>query len=118
MSTFGKKSLVWWGYQNSHSRENVIRYNHTPEALQLQILEKWYPIGMQVSVDSKYTYRIVNYVELNMANTFFLKLEIVNEPPNRFVQREITKHPLQIKPLDSEIIELKRNIKLNKILDL
>jgi len=118
MSTFGKKSLLWWDYQKSHSRENVIRYNHTPEALQLQILEKWYPIGMQVSVDSKYIYRIVSYVQSTWDNIFFLKLEILNEPPNRFVQREITKHPLQIKPLESEIIGLKRDIKLNKILDL
>ena len=114
MSTFGKKSLVWWDYQNSHSRDNVIRYNHTPIKHQLEILNKWYPIGMQVKVD-KYLYKIVDYVQTNMASVWYLKLEVI-DPPHRFVSDELTKHPLQIKPLDSEITQLRRDIKLNRLL--
>jgi hypothetical protein len=115
MSTFGKKSLVWWDYQNSHSRDNVIRYNHTPVELQLEILSKWYPIGMQVKVDSRYLYKIVDYVEVNMANVWYLKLEVI-DPTHRFVLDVITKHPLQIKPLDGEITQLRRDIKINRLL--
>jgi hypothetical protein len=115
MSTFGKKSLIWWDYQNSHSRDNVIRFNHTPVELQLEILNKWYPIGMQVKVDSRYLYKIVDYVEVNMAYVWYLKLEVI-DPPHRFVTDVITKHPLQIKPLDGEITQLRRDIKINRLL--
>ena len=44
MSTFGRKALIWWDYEN-RSKQNSIRFNHTPMDIQLSILEKWYPIG-------------------------------------------------------------------------
>ena len=50
MSTFGKKALVWWDYED-HSKINAIRYLHTPLDLQLKILEKWYPIGLRFRRD-------------------------------------------------------------------
>ena len=50
MSTFGKKALVWWDYED-HSKINAVRYLHTPLDLQLKILEKWYPIGLRFRRD-------------------------------------------------------------------
>jgi len=45
MSTYGRKSLVWWDFDD-HSKISAIRYNHTPKEVQLKILQKWYPIGL------------------------------------------------------------------------
>lgn len=50
MSTFGKKALVWWDYED-HSKINAVRYLHTPLDLQLKIIEKWYPIGLRFRRD-------------------------------------------------------------------
>jgi len=44
MSTFGKKAINRWDY--TYSKENLDRFRKSPVEIQLQILEKWYPIGM------------------------------------------------------------------------
>lgn len=63
MSTFGNKALVWWDY-HTRDRAALLRFNATPKPLQLQILEKWYPIGMMVGLgDGKYNYKIIEYVQ-------------------------------------------------------
>jgi hypothetical protein len=123
MSTFGKKSLIWWNYKNAHVRDNVIRYNHTPLELQLQILNKWYPIGMLVEYNlysSSKIYRITDHVKFNnLIDVYYLQIEIVDKEQltkNGFMKEKEVKHPLQIKPLDSEITQLKRDIKINKLL--
>lgn len=66
MSTFGKKSLGWWNYED-HSKLNVVRYNHTPIELQLSILEKWYPIGLlfRKSYTSARIYKIIGYKQIS-----------------------------------------------------
>jgi hypothetical protein len=117
MSTFGKKSLIWWDYQNSHNREITLScYNHTPTTIQLLILQQWYPIGMKVLIDSKYLYQIINHKPFSQLNQILhLELQLIDTtiPPYKHI---ILKHPLLIKPLQSEIIQLKREIKLNKLL--
>lgn len=47
MSTFGKKYLRKWDYFN-HTMVEKRRFNSTPMDFQLELLNKWYPIGMKV----------------------------------------------------------------------
>ena len=47
MSTFGKKYLRKWDYFN-HTMVEKKRFNYTPIDFQLELLKKWYPIGMRV----------------------------------------------------------------------
>lgn len=56
MSTFGKKYLRKWDYFN-HTKIEKRRFNSTSMDFQLELLRKWYPIGMKVhrvSVISNY----------------------------------------------------------------
>ena len=56
MSTFGKKYLRKWNYFN-HTMVEKKRFNSTSIDFQLELLKKWYPIGMKVhkvSVRSAY----------------------------------------------------------------
>ena len=56
MSTFGKKYLRKWDYFN-HTMVEKRRFNSTNKDFQLELLNKWYPIGMKVhkvSVRSNY----------------------------------------------------------------
>ena len=56
MSTFGKKYLRKWDYFN-HTMVEKRRFNSTDKDFQLELLNKWYPIGMKVhkvSVRSNY----------------------------------------------------------------
>ena len=107
MSTFGKYSLIWWDYTNSHQRDNIIRYNHTTHLLQLKILQKWYPKNMIVTVDSK-PHKIIGYKQLNNTNvTYYLELESPN-----ITNEIIIKHPLLTKPLQSEIIHSTKQTRL------
>ena len=69
MSTFGKKALVWWDYDD-HTRDTAHRFNSTPKNTQIQILEKWYPIGSRfIKTGAHYStpteYVIDGYVEMN-----------------------------------------------------
>ena len=47
MSQFGKKSLNWWDWEGYLTDNKFIeKWNHTPKETQLELLKKWYPIGM------------------------------------------------------------------------
>jgi len=118
MSTFGKKSLVWWDYDN-HSKENATRFNHTPEEIQLKILEKWYPIGMIFKKDDGFgkridiIYKIEGYVKMYQGWT------IAFEPvePNKYLYSSNKNiNPVFIMPEKDCLIPLKREYKLEKIL--
>ena len=61
MSTFGNKALIWWDYQ-TRDRAALLRFNATPKPLQLQILEKWYPIGMKVENTHQLTQDVTSQV--------------------------------------------------------
>ena len=65
MSTFGKKALVFWDYDSNETN----RFSKTPIEIQLQILEKWYPIGWRCKFFSP-TY--LSHIEYE----FVLDLEI------------------------------------------
>ena len=44
---FGKKAISYWNYFDN-SKENCARWNKTQDDIKRQILEKWFPIGMEV----------------------------------------------------------------------
>lgn len=113
MSTFGKKSLVWWDYDN-HSKENATRFNHTPEEMQLKILEKWYPIGMRFKKDTHSSiYKIEGYVKLYYGWTVAFE-PVVTTKYLYTSSKNI--NPVFIIPEQECIIPLKRESKLEKIL--
>ena len=63
MSTFGNKALIWWDY-HTRGRDALLRFNSTPKDIQLQILQKWYPIGMKIGLgDGRYNYEISEHTE-------------------------------------------------------
>jgi len=108
MSTFGKKSLGWWNYED-HSKLNVVRYNHTPIELQLSILEKWYPIGLlfRKSYTSARIYKIIGYKQIS--NIWLIEYDLSGVIFDSLV------NPVLIIPLSEHIITIKRNNKLEKL---
>ncbi len=113
MSTFGKKSLVWWNYHNN-DRYSLLRFNSTPKELQLQVLEKWYPIGMMVGLgDGKYNYKIVEYIE--HLTYYSIRVELVS--PGSFMNRmRSTRNPLALYPDPTYEKQIKRQSKINRII--
>lgn len=106
MSTFGKKSLVWWDYHDK-SRDNIRRYRSTPRELQKEIIEKWYPIGMRVQEYSfGKVWTILGYKETNLGWC----LDVINE--DGYTDN---KTPLVAYPIKEDEIKLKRDIKLEKL---
>ena len=106
MSTFGKKALCWWNYP-INIRDESIRFNHTNPTLQLLILEKWYPIGMQVEWVSNEVWEIIGYQKKISSYDLILKNN-TGIKCNRF--------PLSLRPANGWDIKLKRDTKIDKIL--
>ena len=118
MSTFGKRALNKWDY--THTKENMMRFNKTPIELQLQILEKWYPIGTKCEkwswllkkyegerVIKSYTLMVGNYYNIETTNDFIIK--------EKFFKMNDTYHPLQLKPNDNEILRILREDKFKRL---
>jgi hypothetical protein len=66
MSTYGKKSLLWWSYEKA--LEDPDRFVNTQRDLQKQIIDKWYPIGMLCKRKSIFgstfgLYEVISYRE-------------------------------------------------------
>ena len=53
MSTYGKKALTHWNYEEKSSQDEMYRFNSTPHNIQKEILKKWYPIGFTCEKTSK-----------------------------------------------------------------
>ena len=129
MSTFGKKSLCWWDY-NDHSKENAIRYQHTPNDLQLKILEMWYPVGARFKISTKYSnytivsdlFEIKSYVEhLGSWSIDYQHVDIgkrvASNYSSRFTSGTITPiNPVYIEIEPETLVPLKRGFKLDKLL--
>ena len=122
MSTFGKKALIWWNYED-HSHESALRFNSTKKDIQLAILEKWYPIGSKCRIyyNEKNTgsmvYEIVGYTEY--MSYWNIKVRSVNLPSgkNSLVSYDQTdsKHPMRVALDDSVKLSIKRDNKLEKL---
>ena len=116
MSTFGKKAINWWVYDN-HSRENMIRWNHTPKDVQLKILERWFPIGIRVRRYSNYNsrymkteYKVIGHIE----SLSGWKLQV--DTTKRLHATDLPDIiPVMVKPIDEDYYKIKREVKLDKI---
>ena len=113
MSTFGKKALIWWDYHN-RDRAELLRFNSTPKDIQLQILEKWYPIGMMVGLGSdRYNYEIVEYIS---HLTFFQVKVILRSEGSLFNSMGYIRNPLALNPSPEWEKQLKRQYKIDRLL--
>ena len=127
MSTFGKKYLNKWDYFN-HTKVEKRRFNSTPKDFQLELLKKWYPIGMKVhkvSVRSSYpendvhvydtdVFTIIEYVENMGYHMVRIKSdkEVIIQYPGRntgFIFDD--RHALNVVPIKEEL----RDMKLEKL---
>jgi hypothetical protein len=118
MSTFGKKALIWWDYDVcKQEKPDLNRFNNSPENIQLSILEKYYPIGMECKVwrnmwnveESKINYFIRNYEKLQAG--YRLRLSTSG------IVMSDTYHPMRVCPTDNWRTMLKRESKLDRILE-
>lgn len=118
MSTFGKKALNNWDY--THTKENMMRFNKTPIELQLQILEKWYPIGTACSKWSWVTKKyegdkiIKEYVLMTGDYYDILTLNEVILVDKKYKMKE-TYHPLQLHPKENDLKRILREEKLKRL---
>jgi len=115
MSTFGKKALSFWEYDNRY-KENIIRYNHTPLDMQLEILNKWYPIGTLCRLNSRisgwgfpdvYNLEVVGYSKSLYAYNLILKYVGTD--------KQATHHPLKVIVSPESIKTILRDIRLSKL---
>lgn len=126
MSTFGKKAINNWNYQ--YSEEIAKRFNSTSVELQLEILKKWYPIGMIcVKYDrffkkyDKTLYEIVGYDTIGAGTIHQLKLKKELRLGKPFYEKEtvikesVTIHPIHFKPTDEYLKMMVREEKLNNL---
>ena len=113
MSTFGNKSLIWWDY-HTRDRVTLLRFNTTPKPLQLQILEKWYPIGMIVGLgDGKYNYEIIEYVQ----HLTYWSVRVVLKAEGSLMDKmQSDRNPLGLYPSPEWEKQLKRQYKLDRLL--
>ena len=56
MSTYGKKSLVYWDYSNV----DIKRFLKSKKEVQLMILKKWYPIGEKCQYYQMFSNKLEN----------------------------------------------------------
>ena len=117
MSTFGKKSLTWWKYNNPDISIST-RFQHTPLDVQLKIIERWYPIGTKVTnwnyLIKKWgseVFKILSYEIIN--NSWCIHIELIpdREHPNVIKYRSI---PTNLLPLEEERIRIIRGINVDK----
>jgi hypothetical protein len=120
MSNFGKKSINCWEYQ--YTEDKARKFNGTPIEIQLEILNKWYPIGMKcVKYDrffKKYgdtRYEIVGYDKIETETIYQLKLIKFLNINGEVYQESLTTHPIHFKPTDEPFKMMNRENKLNDL---
>jgi len=114
MSTFGKKALVFWDYDSNEWE----RFSKTPVDIQLQILEKWYPIGymckfFEPNYFSDRVYQIKDYL-LHVGGFYTVLIEPkITEGYSQMIVKS-GYNPLKLDLIDKKI--LRREYKLERIL--
>jgi hypothetical protein len=119
MSTFGKKALMWWDYDD-HTKDAAHRFNSTPKNTQIQILEKWYPIGGRfIKTGTHYStpteYVIDGYVEMNYGWAIDYSPSGYYTVIGGFTQKRVI-NPVNIVLHESFIKACKRQSKLERLL--
>ncbi len=115
MSTFGKKYLNYWPYYFHNLNEDMPRWNKTPKYFQLEILKKWYPIGMRgkfilvgSNKPSQTTVEITGYLEFIWGYTLD-----VNYVDSNF---RTETHTLRFIPEEEDRLRILRDLRLDKLL--
>jgi len=114
MSTYGKKALIYWNYEEKKAGEELQRFDRTPHDLQEEILKKWYPIGMEFEKTSAFQrlkggneyygrYTIVKYVKM----LYGWRVDLLDE--GGYTHNSV--HPGNLRPVKEWI----RDEKLNKL---
>lgn len=121
MSTFGKKAITNWEYQ--YSEEKFQRFNRTPIEIQLEILERWYPIGMPCFKYDKFfkkydntLYEVIGYNSIGLGTISQLELVKHLVIGEKVFKENVTIHPMVFKPSDEWIKQMNRDKKLNDLL--
>jgi len=121
MSTFGKKAIDNWKYQ--YSEEKFQRFNRTPIEIQLEILERWYPIGMPCFKYDKFfkkydntLYEVIGYNSIGLGTIAQLELRKHLVIGEKVFKENVTIHPMVFKPSDEWIKQMDRDKKLNDLL--
>ena len=119
MSTFGKKALTWWDYDD-HTLGNAHRFNSTPKNIQAQILEKWYPIGSKfIKSGTHYStpteYVIDGYIKMSYGWAIDYSPTEKSYTRDGGVQKRVT-NPINIVIDDKVIKACKRQSKLDRLL--
>ena len=117
MSQFGKKSLSWWDWSGYLTDKKFIeKWNHTPKEIQLELLKKWYPIGMVgrcilvgYNNPSETKYEITGYME--HAWGYQLDIDYVDSNYRKDC------HPVKFIPETEDKNRILRELRLNKLLD-
>lgn len=118
MSTFGKKYLNYWPYRFD-SKQNTIqldclRWNRTDKDFQLELLKKWYPIGMRGKsiLAGKTTggnlIEITGYIEHIWG--WNLDVDYVGNDYRKDV------HPIKFIPEEEDRLRILRELRLDKLL--
>ena len=117
MSQFGKKSLSWWNWDD-YLTDNKFseKWNHTPKEFQLEILKKWYPIGMKgkcilvgSNKPSQTTVEITGYLEFIWGYT--LDVDYVDSNYRKDI------HPIRFIPEQEDRLRILRELRLDNLLD-
>lgn len=109
MSTFGRKALIWWNYDDV----DKTRFTHTPDDMQLKLLEKWYPIGSMCQErprivnfkSEKYNWEITGYTK--MLYGYCIDVE--------FGKMKKHSHPFRLNLSPNDLKTIKREAKLEKL---
>ncbi len=115
MSTFGKKFLNYWPYRFDNPENEIRRWNQTDKNLQLELLKKWYPIGMRgkAILAGKTTggnlYEITGYIE----HVWGWKLDVDYVDSN--FRKDV--HPIKFIPEEQDRVIILREIRLEKLLN-
>lgn len=117
MSTFGKKYLNYWPYRFDEKiiGDNCLRWNKTDKDLQLELLKKWYPIGMRGkgilsgNTTGGNLYEITGYIE----HIYGWKLDVDYVDSN--FRKDV--HPIKFIPEEEDRLRILRELRLDKLLD-
>jgi hypothetical protein len=117
MSQFGKKALNWWDWEIYLKNDNSFKkWNQTPKETQLELLKKWYPIGMigrQILVGSnkpsELKIEITGYIEYIWG--YQLDVDYVDSS----YRKEC--HPIKFIPEEEDRLRILRELRLNKLLN-
>ncbi len=117
MSTFGKKYLNYWPYRFDEkiTGDGCLRWNKTDKDFQLELLKKWYPIGMRGksiligNTTGGNLIEITGYIEHIWG--WNLDVDYVGSNYRKDV------HPIKFIPEEEDRLRILRELRLDNLLD-